>query len=410
MRTVSLDLPLLCATPWAFFYLLRSQGLTRRRDAVLFSAWAGFATLVKGQALLFFFLPGLYVLLRSLGLALWRRERWLLTRALQSGALVLATLVAVTSFWWSGRLLFLVMNLLRHIVGANIRLEWDASWYTPWGGVAYYFMTYPLLTSGPLALAFLLLTPTFLLRNRDSLVMVLWVFGAILLHMAMSVRNVRYLFPVVPAVAVVLAVGLYSLRCRRTRQALSAATLVLAIGLWLSCSFSRASGEQTGQGLYRPTHPSGWPQTAGQWLSACGSGCYTAIKDPRRFNDEWNYQPALALQRWLQRHHRPGEPLLIYHDFEPNMLQLISTVQRTLPQILWMDVNPLAVPITPPPSYAVYAIVDWPAKEDQMRSVYTLDCYLSYGQGAALGKRTLYRFVRPPTGDDPGGDLEGSGG
>ncbi len=104
------------------------------------------------------------------------------------------------------------------------------------GGVLYYATTLPLVFSGPLTLALLLLGWRFVRAGRHRGVLLCWLALPVALHVVMVVRNFRYLVGVAPAAALIIAVAVCSLG-PRLRATLAAALVGVAAASWLCCSF-----------------------------------------------------------------------------------------------------------------------------------------------------------------------------
>ena len=335
-RTISLDFRALCLTPLAVYYLLRAERFGRRRESVLFGLWAGVAALAKGQALLFILWPALLEWVRGL---VPRRQR---VSALLNAALALVTLLAVTSPWWGGHIGRLVSGMLAHSSGEGMEmLEGDISL---WGGITFYLRTFPLLVTGPLALALVGAVVILLrgavwkrgahptersarprvrstlhsrmappLRARNVAVLLLWLLAPLALHMVLAVRNQRYLFPLVPAAPLVLAVALFKLPGRA--RAVGVATAAgLGVVLWIGGSFAPARS---------------WigcrPASAAGYLVASGDCSYTG--PPARARDA-DRQVASTLLHALRRY--ASRRMLIYVN--EGMSEWVPLIQRQLPR------------------------------------------------------------------------------
>ena len=323
-RVVGLDFPALCVVPLALYVLLRSDGFSRPWYALAFGALAGLAALIKGQSLLFLCWPAALVL----GRGLWR-QRGARGRVLAGGALTLAALAAVSAVWWVGRLGQLGRVLAGHATGAEMLFyESDPSL---WGGVVYFVRTFPLLVSGPLALSLLAALVLFFRHGgRFRAEILLWLLVPLLLHMVLKVRHFRYLFPLVPAAAVILGVAVYSLRSR-WRHLLAALLVGSAASLWLLCSF--AHGPRSGEPPTLSCVPQRQlQQRPGGALLACG-GCSYSGPAARAAAHPLN-PVARDLARWLQERHPGGSGLLLQFDAwrHPRTVTLVILLGRLLPE------------------------------------------------------------------------------
>jgi 4-amino-4-deoxy-L-arabinose transferase-like glycosyltransferase len=335
-RTIGLDFPALCVTPLAILCLLRSDGLRDLRWAALCGICTGLAALAKGQALLFLAWPVAFVA----AIALWegRRERSL--RPLLGSAVVLGALLATTSIWWAGRLGYLWRIMQSHATGEGMMFyEGDISLL---GGVLHYLRTFPFLVGGVLAVGLLALLPAFWRGSRQRLVILCWLLLPLVLHIVLKVRHHRYLFPLVPAVAVILGVGLSSLR-PRLRGLGSAALTVGAAVLWLTCSFARSGPLAAVPGEAR-TCP---------WT--CGDLAYAG--PPLRPSSLRTAAPAERVARFLEARHPRGRGAMLYFFGEHELVQLVALVQTRLPALrLTEDANPGFLRYRPPRTWQRYVL------------------------------------------------------
>lgn len=333
-RTTGLDFPALALTPLAILFLLRSEGLARKRDAALFGLFAGFALLCKTQALLFLFWPGAYVLGRSVVEA--RRERRSLRPVLLGAAVAVAVLAASTSLYWAGRLGFLFDALRIHATGEGMYFyEGDTSLL---GGVVHYALCLPLLLSGVLTVALIALLPAFFRASRDRWVILIWIFVPIALHILLKVRHHRYLFPLVPGVAVVLGVGLASLR-PRLRGVATAVVGTGAMVLWLACSFGSGNeADATHSRLLSVVRR--WnivvpkdiplpqlPTSLGGYVFTCGGCQYSGLPSER--SDQ--YPAARSFARWIGQRHPRGAGVLLFYGGDLRIEPLMVATQSLLP-------------------------------------------------------------------------------
>jgi len=353
-RTVGLDFPALSMTAVAMLALLRCDDFRKPWMAAAFGVAAGLAALAKGQSLLFLVWPAAFSLGRGLYLDLARGQR---RRVVLGAALSLAALAVSTSIWWGGRVGYILQIMGAHVTGEGmLEYEYDISLA---GGVEYFLRSFPLLTSGPLLLAALVLAPLAFRRCRRRWMIVVWIAAPLILHMVLKVRHFRYLFPLVPAVAVFLAVGLSSLR-PRVRGAVTAAVVGVALVLWLACSFysgQRREAEPGGLWQYL-TARADLPRSLPGYCLACGPYSFAATKDRGALLPSL-FRGGEAAARELNRRHPGGERVVLYYAIET--INYALYLQSRLPGLrislrsdcTWSDY----VQFAPPAGWAAYALL-----------------------------------------------------
>jgi len=327
-RTIGLDLPAMCLTPWALVLLWRSKQLTRLRQATLFGLACGLAAMMKPQALMFLVGPAAVALWRGLRASGPGRPARLRRRALLGAALTLAALLTVTAPYWAGRLPYIWSQAMVHLTGRGmLHYEGDISLL---GGVVLYARTLPFVVTGPGVVAFLLLLPRFLRVARFRWEVVAWILVPLVLQVVLKVRHPRYLFPLMPAMALVVGVGLFSL-APRIRAAAVTALVGLMGTMWIACTLG-------------VTPPSRGPHAVLPWairwvgtppssllgyMCTCGSGQYA--HPPSRPHAEPSFDAATRLAAWLDARHPGGRGVLLTHNGNTALTQLLETARELLP-------------------------------------------------------------------------------
>ncbi len=320
MRTVGLDFPAMCLTAPAVLMLLRTEHFSRPRAAALFGLVAGLAALVKGQALMFLAWPAVY----ALGAGLWqaRGDGAALRRTALAAAAAVGVMALVTAVWWTGRAGHLVGLVGAHATGEGMReYEGDISLLS---GVWFFFGALPLAATGLMTVATAALLPVAMRTlGRGRWVILIWLVLPLLLHMTLKVRNVRYIFPLVPAMAVLLGAGLSGLRWPRVRAGVAAALGVGAVGLWLACSVvgedHRSAALSTPLGVVNL--PRKHPEGLAAYCATCGHEFYVFPRRAVDFTDEVSTESSL-MARTLARSHPGGQGLLLYHTLGTTNLAL----------------------------------------------------------------------------------------
>jgi len=330
-RTTGVDFPAMCLTAAAMAQLIRAQGFARLGASAGFGVVAGLAALAKTQSLFFLFGPAVFLLARSIYAGVKQHDSIAIKRAAMGGGVAVATLLASTAFYWAGRLSFLADVMRIHATGQGMfHYEGDIS---VMGGVKLYIQTFPLLVTGLLTVTLLATSVLFWRNSRHRWVILLWIVLPILLHILLKVRHHRYLLPLVPAVAVMVGVGLCAIR-PRLRGVVTAVVGTAATVMWLGCSFSAGvqQGDAHSRVLWASTRLNlSKPDSLLGFVSACGGCIYSGL--PTASRGQPFYPPAVRLARWLDRRHPGGRGALLLFDGEPNLGQLVVTTQSKLPAL-----------------------------------------------------------------------------
>lgn len=341
---IGFDYIALCLTPVAVLLALRSEGFGHRTNTLLLGGVTGALALAKPQALIFLVGPALVQLVRGLrsdrqgGVGPGASVR-LLNVALSTGIVLL-----VTSPWWGGRLAVLGGDLAAHVLEDR---PLDLYQQQSLGETLSLYMSgLPELYTGPLLLVTALFLPAFLGRSRWRWEILLWILIPLLLFvMVIKGRTIRYLFPLVPAGAVILGVGIAS-RSRTTRWCLGIAVGGLAMAMWAYCTFW-GQGERPLPGWLVNERPH--LKLALSKLTSLGE---MGFAGPKETTDEaysagdYRLYPAVsAMVHWLRRRHPAGRGALIHVDGETiaesggrlnraeAMFNVMFLVQGTLPRM-----------------------------------------------------------------------------
>lgn len=236
-RLVGMDLPAAAMVTVAAAALLSTERLQRTGRCLLFGVALGLATLTRPHAQLYLALPVLLFFARAL---IWPaspgggRVRVLVNTGLT------ASLAALTAApWWWGRLGEIADAFLRHGM-QNPQMPRDAS------SVAFYWEMLPLATSVPLLVALLAAAALLLVRwrwpllarltwlpsGRDAWFLGAWIVCGFVTLGALNTHHLRYVLPLMPALALATALAVVSVRRAAVRRALVALLLLSGAAGW----------------------------------------------------------------------------------------------------------------------------------------------------------------------------------
>lgn len=224
-RQIGLDFPAAAMVALATGALMQATGFERPGRAAAAGLASGLAALARGQSLFFLVGTGAVELWRGLrGRA--RRVQVVLYAGL-CGALV----VVVSALWWWGKLGLILDTLRIHGDAGRLPLEGDPSL---WGGIALYLGGLYRLTGLPLLVLLLAGVPGGLrLAGARRWDLLAWLLVPLLIHVALVVRNLRYVLPLLPVLPLLGSIGVLGWRERRARRAAVLALLLAGAVPWL---------------------------------------------------------------------------------------------------------------------------------------------------------------------------------
>ena len=233
-RQLGADIPGTAMTTLSMALLLGTERFRRPWRSLLLGLAVGATVMVKPQAAFFVGLPAALLL----GVALVRPQQTGRGRILLSAGLCALGAAAVSSFWWLGRLTAIFKLLVWHAEATeNIHpgMEPSAMFYlrmlpaavTPFGLLVLAVALYALL-------GVLRRSPRWhWLYHPRMLLVWAWLAGGYAFLSFTRVRYMRYMLPLIPALAVLTAVGLLSLRHRGRRRVLVGMALAVATVTWV---------------------------------------------------------------------------------------------------------------------------------------------------------------------------------
>ena len=236
-RQFGVDLPATAMISLVMALLLFTDRFRRVSPSLLLGLGVGLAVLVRPLTLLFFVPPAL-----ALFVAAIHRPGGVSRLVIARNAALGGTLVAgISAVWWAGRMPQIVEAFTSQH-GDFGRPEGDLP------DLLRYLVALPSLVSillvvaaavGLVVLAVVKLrtgAPQVRLAHPRLALVGVWLVAGLLIQSTIQHHVTRYIFPLLPAVALLTAVGLLAIPQRTIRRAVIATLLVGAAGSWLYCS------------------------------------------------------------------------------------------------------------------------------------------------------------------------------
>ncbi len=332
-RQFGADLPGAAVTAFGVAVLLASDGFGRLRLSLWLGAVVGFGVLVRPMSLLMVAPP----VALALGLGLWRPGVVPRARRLLHLCLVIGAVLAVSAVWWLGRAGQIAGTFMAHALGDFADIGGDP------GGSLHYLSYLPdaagvvLLLVAAAAVAALAWWWWRRARRGDpgqgpeinlvSLVVVIaWLVAGLLTISLIGHRFTRYVFPLLPALALVSAAGLGVLPSRVVRRLATGALLVVSGASLLYCSFNWGTQPRALRG--------GLPSSP---CVQCGDWAYGG---PPAIDGY--YTVALEVARQLRRRHGDGRHVLVQFRCYADLLSTITSkavLTTELPRVTLTAMN-----------------------------------------------------------------------
>ncbi len=224
-RQFQLDFPLTAMVALNILLLLKCDNFKYRKYSFLFGLSLGWAMLIKGQAILFVIWPLFWVLYKTfkdLGREMWGNR--LRSRQLQS--LIIFTIVAslLASVWWLHQIEDAKYSLIEHIFNKQKALESFFSWDEKYSfaSITFHFKALFSSLSPFLFLTFLISLPLFLKRKiKYKGIYLSWlIIPFLLFSLVFTIKHPRFLMPIIPAMGLITARGLYQIKNKKLRMPL----------------------------------------------------------------------------------------------------------------------------------------------------------------------------------------------
>jgi 4-amino-4-deoxy-L-arabinose transferase-like glycosyltransferase len=236
-RRFELDFALCAAVAFASWALIRTEGFTRVGWSVAFGVISGLGLLVKAQLLLFLLLPCLFLALREPVSRLISRARGArregpargpLLRPLVLASLCAGIAAAISSVWWHGQVVDYASALVL-LARPGSHFHGSASALHPFNPLFYLGALIEGVT--PLLFIAIVVGALFALRDRQArhrLLLLLWVLGPYVIFSLRFTKQARFLFPAIPALAVLAAIG-WQHMTRTSHRMRAAAILIMVV-------------------------------------------------------------------------------------------------------------------------------------------------------------------------------------
>ena len=243
-RNYGLDFPLMAVVALSIYWLIRTEGFSRRLPSIVLGCAMGLGLLVKMQLIIFICGPLAFALV--IGMARAFKGGAPPCRVLANAALAgLAAVLLSSPFWW-GNIDNIMLVFIRH--AAQIKefegyVDIDPHYLASFVLSPQYFAYYPVAAvvyvSPPLCALGILLLPVFLRsRFKSKAIVLLWIVAPYALFTIIEIKYSVFYLPSLPAVACIIGVGLSSIRRKALKYTLCAAAFGWGLFHFAQLSFS----------------------------------------------------------------------------------------------------------------------------------------------------------------------------
>jgi 4-amino-4-deoxy-L-arabinose transferase-like glycosyltransferase len=235
-RQYQLDLPLTALVTLSIYFLLKVDQFKNAKYSFLLGLACGFAMLIKGQAVLFIVCPFFYVLyclsVKS-GKEIFRAP--FKSKQLRNLLMALFISVLIAAIWWGPRISKVVPSFEEHIIDSVKNLEntpftWNKKYSIE--SVLFYLWTlfYSLLRPF-FSMIFIIFLPVFLIRKIKHKGLYLnWIIPPLLLFsLVFTIKHSRFLMPILPALALITALGLQYLQNKKVKFIILTTSVIFSL-------------------------------------------------------------------------------------------------------------------------------------------------------------------------------------
>jgi hypothetical protein len=223
-RQYQLDFPLTAVVALNVLFLLKSERFRNIKFSLLFGVASGWAMLIKSLYVIFIAMPLLYELY-GMCRESWREilQRPFHSRQLRNLVLALTMFVPIAMIWWGPRLSQIPSALYEHIFNPVKNFESTPfPWSEKFSLECLFFQTHALFYTSLrpfFSTLFFIALPFFLIKKtKEKPFFLFWIiFPVFFFTFLVTLKHTRFLMPVLPAMALITAVGLCHIKSRIIR-------------------------------------------------------------------------------------------------------------------------------------------------------------------------------------------------
>ncbi len=213
-RQYQLDFPLTAMTTLTIYFLLRCNNFKDRKYSFLLGFSLGWAMLIKGQVVIFVATPILLILYKTFK----ESKKEMLIHPLRSQQfynLIILLIVAglIASIWWGHQISDAIARLKEHIFSSQKSLENIIPWDKKYSLRSIFFHLQALFYSSLRPFFFLVFSISFFIflkrKSKYKEIYLSWlIIPFLLFSLVFTIKHSRFLMPILPAMAIITAVGL----------------------------------------------------------------------------------------------------------------------------------------------------------------------------------------------------------
>ena len=240
-RKYGLDLPLASVISFCFWSMARFMDSQNWKNALLLGVLCGLGVLIKPQAIFFVFVPAALAIIKFSTKCKFRSKIFIIriapdNKAWIHSAILISSVLVVSSIWWSGHLGEIYENFVHHLSASSDQLPTDANTSSPVLTKLFYIISLPTHMSVIGTALFIISVPFFSWRlSKTALIFVL----PPLLVFTCFFENkwARFLFPVYPMLAILVTATIFRIKRTFLRQVILLTMLFSMLCNYVSSSF-----------------------------------------------------------------------------------------------------------------------------------------------------------------------------
>jgi 4-amino-4-deoxy-L-arabinose transferase-like glycosyltransferase len=245
LRQYQLDLPLTAGVTLCIYLLLKADQFRNTKYCFLLGLTCGFVMLVKGQALLFIAGPFIYLLYRSFIISDNATPlNFFKLRQLRNLFIVLIISSVIAWVWWGANIEPAMSEFKSHIFDIDKNFERTPYiWADKYSVGCVFFhvrsLFYSSLRPFFASLFLVLLVPCLRKKIKYGGLYLSWIIPPLLLFsLAFTIKHSRFLMPILPALALITALGLESLKNKKVKFLIVLISVIFAFFQFYILSFS----------------------------------------------------------------------------------------------------------------------------------------------------------------------------